>query len=81
MYTTAINFDFEKKTFRITCRDLEKNKHWKRAGKDKIYETTSNLRPVYNIIYEGNKRLAEKTKYRLEDAYEMAGYTRIKILD
>ena len=79
MYTTAVTFDFEKKTFSVTCRDLSRNRHWKRTDTNGIYDTTSPSQAIYDIIYEGNRSSAERTKYRAEDLYELAGYTRIKI--
>jgi hypothetical protein len=80
MYITAITADFKKKTYSITCRDLKKNTHWKRAG-DSVYDTTSASQLVYDIVFEGGKQAAQKTKIRLDDAYSLAGYVRVPIKD
>lgn len=79
MYVTAITFNYDDKTFSITARDLEKNTHWKRLAGNKIYDTTSASKDVYDIVYEGIKTASTKTKTRLEDAFVLAGYKKIPI--
>lgn len=81
MYTTAIAVNHDFQTYSITCRNLKKAKasQWKRLDKSTVTYSENGSTTSYKILFEGNKLAAEKNKHRFEDAFDLAGYTRINI--
>lgn len=81
MYTTAINVDHEDKTFSITCRNIKASRAggWLKLTKNKLNYNDGNKNLDFDIVFEGGIKAAEKNKHRFEDAYELAGYTKISI--
>ena len=81
MYTVAYYSDLENKNFSVTCRDLEKSKHWKRISDNKIFDSSSSQKRIYTIFSVDKQNSAKKTKVRLEDTFTLSGFKKIPVKD